>query len=187
MARIKFDSVQLGDLEVGWWKAHNDKDKPRMIKLLVQYSIAMYGFSEDEAKNALQKLVEGESYHDTREWGKAVEAVTSYYKEIRDKTGLPFNSKAVAELEVGWWQLHDELANNPDKTQLARAFAKLYAAQFGIDSSLLDRAGKLKAEAAREHDLAEDLNTPEVEVDMHWDKANKYLISFYTELAKVID
>lgn len=186
MARIEIDPTQLGNLEIGWWKAHNDHDKPKMAQLLVQQNVALYGFTPDEAKEALQQLVQGVNYHDTREWDKAVDAVTVYYQKVKDKTNLDFSPRKVAELEVGWWQLHDELEHNPDKSQLAEAFAKLYATQFGIDTEKMIKAGQLKAEATREHDLAEDPGTQPSEVDGHWDKANQLLIGFYSEIRNVL-
>ena len=186
MTRIAIDPVQLGNLEVGWWKAHNDKDKPRMAQLLVEQNVALYGFTSGEAQEALKSLVRGVNYHDTREWGKAVEATVSYYQKVKDKTGLGFDQKEVAELEVGWWHLHDELEGNPDKTRLAEAFAKLYATQFGVDVERMAKAGQLKAEATREHDLAEEPGIPENETEGHWDNAKKLLIDFYTELNEVL-
>ena len=187
MERIKINPIQLGNLEVGWWKAHNDHNKPLMVQLLIQQNVALYGFSPEEAKNALQRLVEGVNYHDTREWDKAVEAVTDYYQKVKNKTGLDFESKQVAELEVGWWQLHDKLEHNPDKKELAEAFSKLYATQFGIDTKRMLKAGQLKAEATREHDLAEDPNIPQNEVEGHWDRANQLLIDFYSEIRDILD
>jgi hypothetical protein len=186
MANIELNPVQLGNLEVGWWKAHNDEDKPRMSRLLVKHNVALYGFTPEEAQEALKSLVQGVNHHDTREWNKAAEATTSYYEKVKEKTGLDFDPKEVAELEVGWWQLHDELEDNPDKTRLAEAFVKLYATQFGIDEEKLTKAGSLKAEATREHDLAEDSNTSSDEINIHWDKANKLLIDFYRELETAI-
>ena len=186
MANIELNPVQLGNLEVGWWKAHNDEDKPRMSRLLVEHNVSLYGFTPEEAQEALKSLVQGVNHHDTREWDKAAEATTSYYEKVKEKTGLDFDPKEVAELEVGWWQLHDELEDNPDKTRLAEAFAKLYATQFGKDVEKMAKAGQLKAEATREHDLAEQPNTPEGEVDNHWNKANQLLIDFYSDLKTAI-
>lgn len=186
MARIGIDPTQLGNLEVGWWKAHNDHDKPRMAQLLIQQNVALYGFTPEEAKTALQKLVEGVNCHDTREWDRAVDAVTDYYQRVKDKTDSSFDPRQVAELEVGWWQLHDKLEHNPDKTQLAEAFVKLYATQFGVDFKKMLKAGQLKAEATKEHDLAEDPSTESAEIDGHWSKANQLLIDFYGELKSVL-
>lgn len=186
MARLEIDPTQLGNLEVGWWRAHNDKDKPRMAQLLIEQNMALYGFSPEEAKSALQDLVGGVSYHDTRQWDEAINAVTGYYQKIKEKTALGFDPAEVAKLEVGWWQLHDELEHNPDKTALADAFAKLYATQFGVEIEKTKKAGQLKAEATREHDFAEDPSTPPDEVEMHWGKANELLIDFYQELKSVI-
>ena len=53
---------------------------------------------------------------------------------------------------------------------------------FGIDRNKLKIAGKLKAEATKEHDLAEDLNTKDDEIEKHWNKAEELLINFYSEL-----
>jgi len=186
MTSIELNPVQLGDLEVGLWKAHNEKNKSEMARLLVEHNVVLYGFTPQEAQEALKGLVQGVNYHDTREWDKAIEATTVYYQKIKDKAGLDFDPKEMAKLEVGWWKLHDELGDNSDKTQLAEAFAKLYATQFGVDMEEMKKAGQLKAEATREHDLAEEPNTSEDETEGHWDKANQLLIDFYTELNKVL-
>jgi hypothetical protein len=186
MTRLEVDPIQLGNLEVGWWRAHNDKDKSKMAHLLIEQNMALYGFSSEDAKASLQDLVEGVSYHDTRQWDEAVNAVTGYYQKIKEKTGLRFNPAEVAKLEVGWWQLHDELEHNPNKTPLADAFAKLYATQFGLEIEKMKKAGQLKAEATREHDLAEDPDTLPNEVESHWDKANQLLIDFYGELKNAL-
>lgn len=183
---MKIDPIKLGNLEVSWWRAHNDHDKPKLARLLIEQNMLMYGLTQDEAKSALRDLIGGVNYHDSREWDKAVQAVTGYYQKIRDKSGLEYDSLVVAKLEVGWWRLHDELARNPDKSELAKAFAKLCAVQFNIKIEKMIKAGKLKAEATREHDFAEDPSTPKNEVEIHWEKAKQLLIKFYTELNKNI-
>lgn len=184
---MKLNPKQLGDLEVGWWKAHNDKDKPRMAQLLIEHNVALYGFTPEEAQEALKSLVHGVNFHDTREWDKAIEATAVYYQKVKDRTGLDFDPKEMAELEVGWWKLHDELEDNPDKTQLAEAFAKLYSTQFGVEVEKMAEAGRLKAEATREHDLAEEPDTSKGEMEGRWDKANQLLIDFYTELNEALN
>ncbi len=186
MNKFNFNPIEVGQLEVGWWKAHNEKNKELMAKLLIEQSMKIYGFDKDEAKSALKELVTAVNYHDIREWGKAIEATTQYYLKIKNKTNLDYDPKEIAKLEVGWWQLHDKLENNPNKTELAKMFSKLYSKMFNIDGKKLIKAGKLKADATNEHDLAEDPQTKFNEIDDHWDNAETLLIDFYTELKRNI-
>lgn len=181
---MKIDPVKLGNLEVNWWKAHHEHDKSRLARFLIEQNMLMYDLTQDEAKSALGDLIVGVNYHDSREWDKAILAVTEYYQKILDKSGLKYDPLTVAKLEVGWWRLHDELERNPDKSKLAKAFAKLYSVQFNTNVEQMMKAGEFKAEATREHDFAENPNTPSTEIEMHWEKAKRLLIDFYTELNK---
>lgn len=187
MHKFGFDPIEIGTLEVSWWKAHHKKDKEMMTQLLIEQNIKIYGFNQDEAESALKELVTGVNYHDTREWNKAVEATTHYFAKIKIKTSLSYDPEEIAELEVGWWQLHDKLENSSDKTELAKMFTKLYSKMFNINESKLKKAGQLKADATHEHDLAEDLLTKSDKREEHWDKAKILLIEFYSELKKNID
>lgn len=179
---ININPQVLGKLEVGWWIAHNQKDKQKMYELLVAQTAQLYSLSEDLAKDALKELVLGVSHHDARQWDKAIDAVEIYYQKIKEGSGLKFDPRRIAELEVGWWKLHDDLENNPDKSQLASLFAKLYSGLYGVKESDLITAGRFKAQATLEHDLAEDPSTPPDQVDSHWKKAEELLIRFYEEL-----
>jgi hypothetical protein len=187
MIRIKFDPVQVGKLEVGWWKAHNNKDRELMYKLLVEQHMALYGFSEEEAKEALGYFIKGVKFHDSRDWNKAIEAVKDYYQIIKSKLDLNFEVAVLAKLEINWWQLHDELEDNPNKIRLAETFADLYSAEFGFERLDMLDAGKLKAQATHEHDLAEEDGIGIKMVNKHWDDAERLLIEFYKELDKVVN
>lgn len=186
MSELEFDPDQVGDLEVGWWRAHNNKDKPLMAKLLTEWLVALYSFNLEEAQSAIESLAEGVKYHDTQEWKKAIRAVTEYYRKIKQNTKLIFDPEEVARLEVRWWRLHDRLETNPDKSRLAEAFALLYATHFGTDAGRLKRAGELKAQATYQHDLAEDPTASPVEIEGHWEKARQLLVDFYTELKQAL-
>ncbi|MBU4209868.1 hypothetical protein KKC08_00600 [Patescibacteria group bacterium] len=186
MARLEFDPTAVGKLEVGWWIAHNEHNKARMFELLVQEHIALYGFTPDEAQAALGHFAEGVKGHDQRDLALAVGPLTDYYQMIKDKTGFGFDPAEMAKLEVGWWQIHDELDGNPDKTRLAEAFALLYATQFSVALDRMMVAGQLKAQATNEHDLAEMDGVSPEESRAHWDRAEQFLVDFYTELSRVI-
>ena len=182
----EFDPEVLGRLEVGWWKAHNAKDHSLMLELLIKQNVNLYSFTPQEARETLKFLIQATKFHDTRDWNAAVSLVGEYYRVIKTKTGLQFNPKRVAELEVGWWKLHDELEGNEDKSPLATAFVNLYSMQFGIPKDKLLKAGELKAKATHEHDLAEGPSTRPEDVETHWKKAEQLLIEFYRELRKAL-
>lgn len=179
---LSFNPILVGQAEVGWWRAHNEKDIDRLRQLLIEEHMLLYDLDEETAKRALSPLVEATKYHDKRDWQSAVDKVAEYYEAIKNKSSLDFDPREVAELEVGWWRLHDDLEGSTDKSSLAEAFAKLYATQFGKDVEVMREAGALKAQATYEHDLAEDSNTPVSDVDNHWQKAGELLVEFYKEL-----
>ncbi|TSC59826.1 MAG: Isoprenyl transferase [Parcubacteria group bacterium Gr01-1014_107] len=185
MVALKFNPKLVAKAEIGWWKAHNDKDKRKMLKFLIQQYIELYSMTENEAKVTLKPLVVATKYHDSRNWKQAKETVTNHYNLVKRKTKQNFEPRELAELEVGWWKIHDELEDSFDKSSLAETFAKLYATQYGIDKEKMKKAGKLKAQATYEHDLAEDPNTPAKQTEAHWRKAEKLLVDFYNELGRV--
>lgn len=184
--KFEFDPVTVGTLERDWWKAHNEKNKPLMLEKLIQEHQELYSMGEKEANQALVYLAQAAKYHDVRDWDKAKEKAMRYYEAIKKATSLDFDSRQLAEMEVGWWKLHDKLEFEEDKSQLARAFTKLYAAEFGVNSGKLEVAGKLKAQATREHDLAEAVGVGEDEAAEHWNKAGEKLTKFYRELLRVV-
>jgi len=96
MVKIIIDPVKLGNLEVGWWRAHHEGDKGKLLELLVEYNVNFYGFSQDEAKDAIGDLIQGVKYHDTREWAKAIDSVSKFYLRVKEKTELSFDPEEIA-------------------------------------------------------------------------------------------
>jgi hypothetical protein len=186
MTRIEFDPITVGEKEFGWWKAHFEGNKEQMLRSLLEHNMLLFGLNQDEAREALLVLAESTRYHDSHDWPKATEAVRNYYCIIKGKTGLNFDPQKAAELEVGWWKTHDELEGNPDKSELAKNFAELYAEIFSLEPEQLKVAGEIKAQATLEHDLAEDKSTSEQQAEVHWQAAEKLLVDFYKELKKVL-
>lgn len=184
---LKYNPKKVGQLELGWWRAHHIGDKQLMFKLLVEQHQEMYGMGEIETIGVLDHLAQGIKSHDYREWRKAMGHVKRYYAVIKSRTKLVFDPSEMAKLEVGWWQLHDRLENDSDKTQLGLLFAALYATQFGLEIESVHKAGMLKAEATREHDQAEIEGISNETSEGHWAKAGDLLVDFYTELKRVVN
>ena len=127
-------------------------------------------------------MIQAVKDHDIRDWDSAINQMVAAYKLIKDKTKASFDPTEVARQEVGWWELHDKLEFVDDKTPLAEAFAKLFALVFEVSEGDLEKAGKLKAEATRQHDLAEEDGVNAEDEQKHWKLAEEKLVRFYEEL-----
>lgn len=184
--KLNYNPSKLGEYEIGWWIAHNDKDKENLKKYLALQNIELYGVNEEAAAEMSVLLFTAVKLHNTRDWECAISQMEQFYNLVKLQKGYNFDSHKVAELEVGWWELHDRLEHNPDKTELTIAFSKLYGSIFSIPSEDLVEAGKERAAATYEHDLAEDPDTPSDEVKSHWEKAKQHLVTFYTMLKNQI-
>ncbi|OGM13902.1 hypothetical protein A3A76_05330 [Candidatus Woesebacteria bacterium RIFCSPLOWO2_01_FULL_39_23] len=109
---VRFDPEKVGKFEVSSWKAHNEKNHKLLLTFLIQEHLELFGLSEGEARESLEPLIEATKYHDIREWGRATNSASEYYRKIKDATGMNFDNTKAAKLEVGWWKLHDELEKN---------------------------------------------------------------------------
>lgn len=181
---IKASAEELGEIEVGWWKAHNEGNKKELLALLLRQHKLIYSASKLEVLSAIKHLVKATQYHDRKDWNLAEKEAATYYSKIKPRSGLNFNPQKAAKLEVGWWKLHDDLEHEEDKSPLAKNFAQLYAEIFGLKEKSMEQAGKHKAEATRHHDLAEKPGISQKEAEGHWNKAEKFLIAFYREVKK---
>lgn len=184
---LTINPKKLARAEIGWWRAHHDKNKAMLVSNLVKQHMLLYSLTRKEAHNVLMPLFEAIKSHDKRDWNSEVKFATQYYRSIKNKTHMNFNPKEVGELEIKWWKIHDELEYNLDKTKLVIAFSKLYAEIFAIKPKKLEIASRFKAQATYQHDLAENPQTPSFLIEKHWKKAEKLLINFYSELKQVLN
>ncbi|HEY8108952.1 MAG TPA: hypothetical protein VIF43_03005 [Patescibacteria group bacterium] len=185
MSQSTFNPETTAQAEKRFWRAHNDKDMPRIRASLEQWTSELYGVDKQSSQEAVGHLFAAVASHDSRDWGAAVEHAAGYYRVIRDSSALDFDPQTAGELEVAWWRIHDELEHEPDKTRLVEAFSRLYAELFGISPVAAREAGVLKAQATVEHDLAEDPDTDPGTVDGHWDAAAGALKQSYQALRRV--
>lgn len=180
-----FDPVKLGELEVGWWQAHGRGDKISLLRLLTAASSEQYGLSFLE-KRAVIHIVNAAKRHDQRDWAGVISELAKFYEAVQKKTGLDFDPNNVADKEVRWWRLHDELEKQEDKTPLTEAFMDLYSVIYGIDRELLKSAAEQRMLATVEHDKAEQEGIVPEEAEKHWGNAREHLITFYTQLKEAV-
>ncbi len=187
MLRSDFDPTATAHAEYEFWRAHNDKDVPRLRDALESWTSELYGLDPEASAEAVEHLLEATQYHDVRDWDAATKCATDYYQVISERSDLHFSPRKAGALEVTWWRIHDELEHETDKTPLVEAFGRLYAEVFGVSPDVIREMSKFKTQATVEHDRAEGPDTLSDKVEGHWGAAAQALEQGYRVLKRAID
>lgn len=185
---VGFDPSKVAALEISWWQAHHRRDKAKMGQVFIRWVEELYDLDAEAAARLKQHLLKAVVCgHNRRDWVQAVSEMTNFYSLLlREKEQMDFNPRQVAELEVEWWKVHDELEGRVDKKPLEQAFQSLYGEIYQQSSFQLREAAHLRAMATYEHDLAEEEGTSEEQAREHWQKAQDYLEAFYRSLREFV-
>jgi hypothetical protein len=184
---IKLNTKKVARFELSAWIAHNEKDIDKLFQNLTSYYQELYQIDENSANKISQYWVQGAREHDNDDLSKALDPIEKAFQVLENSTNLGFDYSKVADLEVSWWRIHDELEFNPDKSQLEQAFSNLYAEIFNLDSKKLKYVGIFKAQATYEHDLAEDPKTDKSKIAFHWERCEVMLEKGYEELQEILN
>ncbi len=184
---VQFKPEKTAELEINWWKAHNQNSKKELRKFSTQWIKELYNVGNDEAKEMTQTMFKAVTEgHNQRNWELAVNAMESFYSTALENMEADFDPRQVAELEVNWWQVHDDLEDSVDKLELEKAFSALYGELYQQSELQLREAVHWKAMATFEHDLAEKEGISKEKQEKHWQEAEKHLQNFYHELRKLV-
>ena len=85
-------SKELAKCEVGWWRAHHEKDYEKVVELMTREYELMFGADKEKARKAVMLRVEAAKMHDKAEstegeesemyWKKAEELIFQHFKVI---------------------------------------------------------------------------------------------------------
>lgn len=184
MLRPDFDPDATGQAEYEFWRAHNDRDVPRLRTALESWTGKLYGLNPEMSAEAVAFLLEATQHHDDRDWSQATLCAERYYRVIQGETDLSFSAKRAGSLEITWWRIHDDLERKPDKTPLVKAFQALYAEIFGLKPSQTLAAAGAHVQATVEHDRAEAEGVTPEDAERHWQAAAAALKRSYESLVE---
>ena len=91
-------------------------------------------------------------------------------------------AQELAKYEVGWWKAH----HRKERDELIENMVREYELQFDIPYEQAREAVMKKAEATREHDIAERLEDEgnQAEADKYWQNAEELLAEHFALLYK---
>lgn len=182
--KIRLDPNKAAKYEVGWWKAHHQHDKKHMTEFLTKWLKEIYELNSTDIKTLLEELCDAVAGHDNRNWQKAAEAMSNYYQIIKEKTKLPFSAPLVAQLEINWWKMHDQLEGILDKKELEKIFNHLYGEVYRLSELQTQWVAYYKTLATYAHDLAESAANPK-SAEKYWLECQNYLQKSYLALRQV--
>jgi len=179
--KVSFGPKKVARLEISWWQAHNEKNNQKLFKFLMEWLKELYGLKTKVTQEATELLRKGVLAHNQKDWQKAVDLVGKFYDLIKKETNYVFEPVAVAELEVNWWQIHDQLENDLDKERLEKAFCDYYGEIYRLSGLQAAKIAHFKALATQAHDLAES-SLSEKDQEKYWQQAEEFLLKAYQSL-----
>lgn len=182
--KVRFDPKEIAKLELGWRRAHNEGDKRKLSTFLTKWEAKLYDVGDRSARKIVEILSTAIKYHNERSWQKAAEVLAEAYEIIKEKTKYVFTSTIVAQLEVNWWKMHDELENDLNKEVLEKAFKDFYGEIYRLSDFQSSKIAHFKTLATVAHDLAEKSKSGEEE-SKYWHLTEEYLVKAYQALREV--
>jgi len=169
---FKFKPEIAANLEVNWWRLSNIPDKTRFRDYVAQHIKEQWGMSAHLTKTATKHLASAMLMGKKNDWKKASKAMVLFYKLIKEEVKLAFEPKLVASLQLKLWQKDfDHVSEIEDETR------ELVSEVYRISDLQAAKAAHLRSLAAMERKRAE-----RGEGEVHWARAEEYLVSYYQAL-----
>lgn len=179
---LKFNPKKVARAELEFYQSHHRHQTEQMVKSFIKLNTELYQLKPASAKQLIKPFLKAIKGHDTRNKKLYLQGMKKVYSIIQHDTGFSFDPNWVARLDIDGYILHDQLENEPDKSQLTNHFTELIAEIFRINRFQAQQAAYYKTLAFTYHDLAEKPNIPAKQEDYWWSKTLQALETSYTHL-----
>jgi len=180
VSHMGFRPEVVAKLELAWWRMQENSGE-HLSELVVKHLREQFGLSAALAKETagylIEAMLEGKR---GRNWDKAKQNMVKFYELVKQELGYAFEPKLVAGFEVRWQkETEKEGADAGSLMELEDAAKNLYAEVYRISLLQAAKAAHLRALAAIEKRIAmSGIGDP----TPHWNKAEDYLVRFYSAL-----
>ena len=133
-AAIQLDPERIARLEGGGWRAYYDRDWPRLLRLMVELNQAQFHIPFPLSVVAAFHVARGSAaWAPTDHDEDAVRThFRRFYRMARRWSGMTFDPRRAAALEVDYWIEHRRLIGNPDKESFIQAMTALHSHLFDL-------------------------------------------------------
>jgi hypothetical protein len=145
-----FEPERVAYFEAAGWKAYYDHRWFKMLRLIV-------GLCQEQFRIPFPMSLLA-AYYTTRAslaWvpvehdeQKVLSYLEKFYSVARRYSGLQFDVKRVAALELRYFEVHRRLSGNPDKDEFVQCLVDLHSAIFGITPEQASESAEWRVRAA---------------------------------------
>lgn len=169
---FQFKPEIAANLEVNWWRLAKIPEGTRFRDYVAAHIKEQWGLSAHLATDATKHFVAAMLNGNTKDWKKATKAMQEFYELIKEEVKLAFEPRLVASLDIKLWQKEGE-----NLSELETDTRQLVSEVYRISDLQASKAAHLRSLATLERKRAE-----RGEGDIHWAKAEEYLVSYYKAL-----
>ncbi|MDK2973540.1 MAG: hypothetical protein PWP23_3295 [Candidatus Sumerlaeota bacterium] len=169
-ANPAFDPDAVAAAEARMWKAYYGGNKQEIGRELIGLFQKQFGIGPMQSATVSLAFAEGAMTFQRGDYDGALPPLRQAYAKIRAASGRNFDPDAAAQAELDWWVARRTPGENSAEN-VGVLIARLYATLYGESNAQIERAGQLRAEAARLRDE-----------DGDWDRIEELLRDSYRAL-----
>src|SRR5436305_14470756 len=150
-----FDPDVVARLGTDMWRSYYSRQRVRLFTemselLRTQYRLPLWR-SNAVAYQAAKAAFVFKDGHSRADYERALPALVSFYRSIREVSDTDFDPQRAARLELEWWIVHRERARHTPG-DLDRALASLASEIYRVPADRLMEHARLRAEATEIRD-----------------------------------
>ncbi len=178
---------RVAHFEAAGWKAYYDHKWLKMLYLLVQlcqeqfhipFPISLFAAYYTTRASLAWVPIE----HDE---GKVLAYLEKFYGVARRYSGLRYDVKQVANLELQYFDVHRRLSDKPDKEEFLQTLIALHSALFDLTAEQARKSAEWRLLAATTVDLITNGTSTDVEGD--WSNLEASLQKAYRSVVQEIN
>jgi hypothetical protein len=187
VAGFQLDPERIAELEGGGWRAYYDRDWLRLARLMVTLNQEQFHIPFPLSVVAAVHVARGSAAwapvdHDL---DRVREHFVRFYRMARRWSGLHFDPRTAARLEIDYWIWHRELIGNPDKEPFIEAMTKLHAHLFGLSEGRMRESAEWRVAANNTVDGITGGSSVDPEAD--WLRLRDELTRCYASIQRELD
>ena len=188
MAKIfTMQPERVAYFEAAGWKAYYDRKWLKMLRLIVllcqeQFHIPFPMSLAAAYYTTRASLAWAPVEHDEQ---KVLKYLEKFYNAARRYSGLQYNVKEVAALELQYYEVHRRLSGKAEKEELLQTFIELHCALFGLKPDQARESAEWRLLAADTVDLITSRTSTSIEED--WKKLEEHLQKAYGSIVQELE